>query len=189
MEPDKRAASKGAGYTSEEKSIANEFVKSSYQVLLSLARNSRRRARFHDTMMTDDILHEAYLKLSGKTVWQSQEQYIRTANLAIRQVIVDHARQKMALKRGGLQANIPHQEGVPVLPEYNETPEQIIVLNDLLERLERKQPRLAVIVDARYFAAMTEAETASALGLSERTVRRDWQLAKTWLASHMKELG
>lgn len=176
-----------AGYTDEEKAIASEFVKNSYEVLMALARKSRRRANFNDTMMTDDILHEAYLKLSGKTVWQSQEQYIRTANLAIRQVIVDHARKKMALKRGGMQGNLPDQEGESVLPEYNETPEQIIVLNDLLERLELKQPRLSVIVDARYFAAMTESETATALGLSERTVRRDWQLAKTWLAGKMKE--
>jgi RNA polymerase sigma factor (TIGR02999 family) len=177
------------GYTEEEKIIANELASNSYQALLTLARHGRRRARFYDTMMTDDILHEAYLKLSGKTVWQSQEQYIRTANLAIRQVIIDHARKKIALKRGGSQTDIQYQEDDPVLPEYNETPEQIIILNDLLDRLEQKQPRLAVVVDARYFAAMTETETATALGLSERTVRRDWQLAKTWLASKMTELG
>ena len=180
---------KDQGYTEEEKAIANKLVSNSYQVLLTLARHSRRRARFLDTMMTDDILHEAYLKLSGKTVWQSQEQYIRTANLAIRQVIVDHARKKLALKRGGSQTDIPYQDGDTVLPEYNETPEQIIVLNDLLELLELKQPRLSVVVDARYFAGMTENETASSLGLSERTVRRDWQLAKTWLASKMIDAG
>jgi RNA polymerase sigma factor (TIGR02999 family) len=189
MEQDKRVALKDQGYTEEEKKIANELVKNSYQVLLLLARNSRRRARFHDTMMTDDILHEAYIKLSGKTVWQSQEQYTRTGSLAIRQVIVDHARQKIAQKRGGSQSNLSYQEGDSVLPEYNETPEQIIILNDLLEQLERKQPRLSIVVNARYFAAMTETETASALGVSERTVRRDWQLAKTWLASKMTDIG
>jgi RNA polymerase sigma factor (TIGR02999 family) len=178
---------KNQGYTEEEKLIACELVKNSYQTLLSLARDRRRRSRFHDTMMTDDILHEAYLKLSGKTVWQSQEQYIRTASLAIRQVIVDHARHKIAQKRGGSQANEEYQEGDGVLPEYNETPEQILILNDLLERLEQKQPRLSMVVNARYFAAMSDTETASALGLSERTVRRDWQLAKTWLANKMTE--
>jgi RNA polymerase sigma factor (TIGR02999 family) len=187
MEPDKLDPPNAQGYTEEEKAIACELVKHSYQALLSVARDRRRRSRFHDTMMTDDILHEAYLKLSGKTVWQSQEQYIRTACLAIRQVIVDHARHKMAQKRGGSQANEEYQEGDGVLPEYNETPEQIITLNDLLDRLEQKQPRLSMVVNARYFAAMSEAETASALGLSERTVRRDWQVAKTWLATKMTE--
>jgi RNA polymerase sigma factor (TIGR02999 family) len=189
MQEDRYISSKDQGYSDEEKLIANEFVKSSYQALLAMARNKRRRARCHDTMMTDDILHDAYLKLSKKTVWQSQEQYMRTASLAMRQVIVDHARHKLALKRGGAQADISYQEGDSVLPEYNETPEQIIVLNDLLERLSKKQPRLSVIVDARYFAAMTETETAFALGLSERTVRRDWQLAKSWLASKMTEFS
>lgn len=189
MEQNCYTPSKDQGYSEEEKLIANEFVKSSYQALLTLARSSRRRARCNDTMMTDDILHEAYLKLSSKTVWQSKEQYMRTASLAMRQVIVDHARHKLALKRGGVQTDISYEDGAPVLPEYNETPEQIIVLNDLLERLELKQPRLSVIVDARYFAAMTESETAFALGLSERTVRRDWQTAKAWLAHKMTELS
>tara|TARA_R110002167_G_scaffold1441_38_gene6997 strand:+ start:4532 stop:5101 length:570 start_codon:yes stop_codon:yes gene_type:complete len=185
MEHYKLDCLKDQGYTEDEKAIACEMAKYSYQALLSVARDRRRRSRFHDTMMTDDILHEAYLKLSGKTVWQSQEQYFRTASLAIRQVIVDHARHKIAQKRGGSQVDEVYQEGDGVLPEYNETPEQILVLNDLLARLEQKQPRLSMVVNARYFAAMSETETASALGLSERTVRRDWQLAKTWLANKM----
>lgn len=189
MEKTKNSPNLDCGYTHEEKAAASDFVKNSYELLLSLARKSRRRANVNDTMMTDDILHEAYLKLSAKTVWQSQAQYIRTANLAIRQVIVDHARKKMAQKRCGEKNNIPYEEGNSILPEYNETPEQIVVLNDLLMRLEKKQPRLSVIVDARYFASMTELETASLLGLSERTVRRDWQLAKTWLAKNMTELS
>jgi len=136
-------------------------------------------------MMTEDVLHESFLKLSGKTVWQSPEQFLRTASLAIRQVVVDHARSRLALKRGGGAQQIEYVDGDTILPEFNETPEQILIVDDLLQQLEAKQPRLSKIVDARYFAGMTEAETATALGLSERTVRRDWQAARSWLAEKM----
>lgn len=173
------------GYTDEDRVIAHGFIEESYDVLLELARNNRRRAGFHDTMMTEDILHESFIKLSGKTVWQSQEQFIRTASLAMRQVIVDHARKNLTQKRGGANKDISYEELKEFLPEFNETPEQIVILDNLLKRLEEKQPRLLVIVDARYFAAMTEAETALALGISERTVRRDWQIARAWLADKM----
>lgn len=173
------------GYSEEERAIAHGFIEDSYDVLLSLARTNRRRAGFRDTMMTEDILHESFIKLSGRTVWQSQEQFIRTASLAIRQVVVDHARKNLALKRGGTNKDISYDEQTEFLPEFNETPEQIVILDNLLKKLEEKQPRLLVIVDARYFAAMSEAETALALGISERTVRRDWQIARAWLAEKM----
>lgn len=173
-------------YTAQERAIAEGLVDNAYEALLLLARNRRKRAGLSHTMMTEDILHECFLKLSGKTIWQSPEQFMCTASLAIRQVIVDHARRKLTQKRGCGEINLAYEEGDGVLPEYNETPEQIVMVNDLLEKLEATQPRLSKIVDARYFAAMTEAETASALGFSERTVRRDWQTARSWLAEKMQ---
>lgn len=173
------------GYSAYERGIANGFIEQAYDSLLSLARSRRRRAGLSHTMMTEDILHECFLKLSGKTVWQSPEQFMRTASLAIRQVIVDHARRKLTQKRGCGERSLSYDDAESVLPEYKETPEQILIINDLLEQLEAKQPRLSKVVDARYFAAMTEAETASALGFSERTVRRDWQTARSWLAEKM----
>lgn len=182
---DDRSASAMSGYSASETEIAEGLVASAYDALLSLARNRRRRAGFRDTMMTEDILHESFLKLSGKTAWESPEHFMRTASLAIRQVIVDHARESLTAKRGGGERNLTFDETVTVLPEFNETPEQIVLLNDLLAQLARHQPRWLRIVDARYFAGMTEAETAQLLGLSERTVRRDWQAARAWLAERM----
>lgn len=173
------------GYSTADLTIAEGFVNEAYEPLLQLARARRRRAGLEFTMMTEDILHECFLKLSGHTVWQSSEQFLRTASLAIRQVIVDHARQKLTLKRGAGASNLTYDDSQSVLPEYQETAEQIVELNDLLEQLASKQPRLAKVVDARYFAALTEAETAISLGCSERTVRRDWQAARAWLASKM----
>ncbi|MEM5517213.1 ECF-type sigma factor [Henriciella sp. AS95] len=174
------------GYSDEERKIAGGFIELAYEPLLELARNRRRRAGFHDTMMTEDILHESFMKLSGKTVWQSPEQFLRTASLAIRQVIVDHARRNLTAKRGEGKSAVEYIDDETVLPEFSETPEQILIVNDLLQQLEAAQPRLAKIVDARYFSGMTEAETASAFGLSERTVRRDWQAARNWLAKMMQ---
>ncbi|TRY32514.1 ECF-type sigma factor [Aliiglaciecola sp. M165] len=171
--------------TEQDKLLANELVKDAYHSLLNVARVHRRRARFNDTMMTDDVLNTAFLKITGQTVWQSQQHFSRLMCLAIRQVVVDHARQRLAKKRGGSQDNQEYKEGETLLPEYKESPEEIVMLNELLEQLEQKQPRLSLIVNARYFASLTEAETATALGMSERTVRRDWVTARAWLAKKM----
>lgn len=179
--------SSSEGYRTEERAIAAGLYESGYESLLALARNRRRRAGFRDTMMTEDILHECFLKLSGQTVWQSPEQFMRTAALAIRQVVVDHARRKLTHKRGNAENNLTYDDETSLLPEFNETPEQIVVLNDLLEQFEQQQPRLAQVFDARYFAGMTEVETASILGMSERTVRRNWQAARAWLADRLRQ--
>lgn len=173
------------GYSDQERRIASHLLEQAYEPLLRLARNRRRRVAQSATLMTEDILHDCFLKLSGKTVWQSQDQFIRTASLAIRQVIVDHARKKLTVKHGSGNNNLALNEDEALLPEYSETPEQILSINDLLEKLECKKPRLSKVVDARYFAGLTESETAIALGVSERTIRRDWQLAKAWLAEKM----
>lgn len=180
----------GAGsalYSDAEREIADRYFTENYNALLLLARQRRRRAGFADTYSTSDLLHETYLKLTGKTVWQSHQHFLSTAALAIRQAVVDHARKKAALRRNGGQRPLSlDAEESTVLPEFNETPEQIVVIADLLNRLAETNPRWLRIVDCRYFSGMTEAETALALGLSERTVRRDWVSARAWLAEHMR---
>lgn len=173
------------GYADEELRVAGGLVEAGYQSLLTLARNRRRRAGFSDTMMTEDVLHESFLKLSGKTVWQSQEHFLRTASLAMRQVVVDHARSKLTEKRGGGQVNERLDEALDRVPGFDETPEQIAVIDDLLQQLAKENPRWLRVVDARYFAGLTEPETAALLGLSERTVSRDWKDARAWLAARM----
>lgn len=173
------------GYVDEEIEIADGLARTGYEALLSLARNRRRRAGFSDTMMTEDVLHESFLKLSGKTVWQSQEHFLRTASLAMRQVVVDHARRKVADKRGGGQADARLDDVSDFVAGFGETPEQLVMIDDLLRKMASENPRWLRIVDARYFAGLTEEETAALLGLSERTVRRDWKAARAWLAERM----
>lgn len=176
-------------YSAEERTLAEGFAGSVYDTLLRLARTRRRRAGFRDTMMTEDLLHESFLKLSGRPVFQSPEHFLRSAVLAMRQVVIDHARKQLTAKRGKGDPGIPIDQAEDLLPDFGETPEQLVIINDLLRQLEAENPRWLRIVDARYFAGMTEAETAAVLGLSERTVRRDWQAARAWLAERMGAEG
>ena len=174
------------GYSGAECEIADRLVRENYGLLVEIARAKRRRARFSDTMCTTDILHESYLKLDGKAGWRSTEHFIRSAALAMRHVIVDHARRRLAAKRGGGQHPLPLDEADPFLPEFNETPEEILAIADVLQQLETHNPRWMRIVDARYFSGMTEEETARMLNLNARTIRRDWQAARAWIYSQLE---
>ena len=174
-------------YSEDERALADGFVRGAYDVLLDHARKRRRRAGFQDTMMTEDVLQECFLKMSGRQAWQSQEHFLRSAMLAVRQVVIDHARSQLTAKRGEGRRALPLDEVGSLTPEFGETPEQLVIINDLLMQLERENPRWVRVVDARYFNGMTEAETAAVLGVSERTVRRDWQAARAWLETRMSD--
>lgn len=173
------------GYRDEERAIAEGFFEAAYSELLNVARQKRRRAGFQDTMMTEDVLQECFVKLTGRSVWASQEHFFRCAALAIRQVVVDHARQRLTQKRGGGVRDVALDEVEDALATYSETPEQLVIIDDLLRQMEAEHPRWVRIVDARYFSGMSEAETAAVLGLSERTVRRDWKAARDWLETQI----
>lgn len=173
------------GYTPHDRHVAERLFTDCYRELLAMARLRRRRANFSDTMQSVDVLHEVYLKLCGVPVWQSRAHFMSTAALAIRQVVVTHARERLTAKRGGGATIVEFREQEALFPEYQETPEQIAIVGDLLTRLESENPRWARIVDCRYFAGLTEDETAFALGISSRTVRRAWTDARAWLAQHV----
>jgi RNA polymerase sigma factor (TIGR02999 family) len=165
------------GYSAQDNSLASELVSAFHAELIGIARARRRRTNASDTLMTLDVLHEAFLKLDGKQGFRSPSHFLAVASLAMRQVIVDHARRKLAEKR---------QKAEDVrLAGFGESPEQMVAIGQLLDSLGAHNPRWLRIVDARYFAGLTEAETAAVLGISERTVRRDWQDARRWLAKRL----
>ncbi|MEM1263641.1 MAG: ECF-type sigma factor [Pseudomonadota bacterium] len=172
-------------YLDDERHLVDELVAAHYAELLEMARKRRRRAGMSDTLQTDDVLHKAYLKLMRTPVWQSDTHFLRTAALAIRHVVVSHARHKLADKRGGASVDLDINELDNVLPGAAETPEEVVTIGDLLTQLEQRNARWARVVDARYFGGMTEDETARALDISPRTVRREWQAAKLWLAEQI----
>lgn len=172
-------------YDAIERERAEALICEHYDTLIGIARAKRRRNGLNDTVSTVDLLHEAYVRIGGQTLFDDGAHFIRAVNLAMRHVIIDHARRKLADKRGGGERDITLDEYSPVLPEFSETPEELVGIAQLLRALEACNPRWLKVVDARYFGGMTEDETASVLGVSTRTIRRDWTEARQWLAQQM----
>ncbi|MEM6857767.1 MAG: ECF-type sigma factor [Pseudomonadota bacterium] len=170
-------------YDEVERNVAAALFAQHYEDLANLARARRRRSKAADTMMTEDILHESFLKLGQEKTWRDDKHFLCAASLAIRHVIVDYARRKLSAKRRHESVGDP--EYAHNLVEYGESPEELVAIGSLMEQLEEARPRWARIVDARYFAGMTEEEAADMLGVSSRTVRRDWTDARSWLAQRI----
>lgn len=173
-------------YTTGDRALADKLFRENYEALLNIARMRRRRAQLN-TMNTVDLLHESYLRLGKRAGYESTQHFQRTASLAMRHVIVDHARRRISEKRGGAQADVPLEAVEEALPGFSETPEQIVLIAELMDQLGAYRERWMHIVDARYFAGMTEEETAYLYGISVRTVRREWADARKWLAEMLDE--
>lgn len=157
-----------------------------YEQLHGLAHAQRRRWKGDATLNTTVLVHEAYLKLAATDApdWKSRAHFLSVAARAMRQVLLDHARGKQALKRGGDRVRVTLEE--QRLEELGVRPEEdpsdaILALEDALGRLEDRDRRQARVVECRFFGGMTIRETAEALGVSTATVERDWAMAKAWL--------
>ena len=143
-----------------------------------MARGGAGRSR--GTLSTTALVHEAYLKLvdHAHTGWNDRAHFLAIASLAMRHVLVDRAREHNTLKRGGERQRITLDE-VELSAETE--PETLLQLDDALNRLATFDARLARVVECRFFGGLSEQETAEALGLTTRTVRRDWVKARVLL--------
>ena len=149
-----------------------------YSDLQRVAHRERRRKQAPaETLGTTALVHEAYLKLARHEVFKSRAHFLNTAALAMRQVLASHARSRLRDKHGGGGARVD-LDAIDVLVESDE---RIVALDEALTALEKSAPRLARVVECRYFAGYCDAETALALGVTERTVERDWAMAKALL--------
>lgn len=139
----------------------------------------RRESRTHSLQPTA-LVHEAYLRLVDITQvqWQDRAHFFSVASTIMRRILVDHARANRARKRGGGEDTLWLDEAS--MPSPGRAPE-LVSLNDALDRLAQFDQRQAKIVEMRFFAGMTEEETGEVLGVSVRTVKRDWRMAKAWL--------
>lgn len=156
-----------------------------YQELHAMARRYLRFRRPGQTLTTTALVHEAYLKLvdhSGAT-WQDRAHFLSVAAIAMRHILVDSARRRVAKKRGGEGVRIPFDE----LRLGNEEPRaeaqavEVLALDRALTSLAALNQRLSQLVELRFFAGLNEEETAQVMGTSERTVRRDWRKARAFL--------
>lgn len=159
-----------------------------YDDLRSVARAQLSRLRPGETLDTTALIHEAYLRMEGQSrvTLADRANFFAYSATVMRSVIVDFARRKSALKRG---AGAPHLSLDDGLDGSAQQSEMILALDDALRHLSSIDPRLEKVVDCRFFGGMTEVETASAVGISERTVRRDWRRAKGWLYGYLTDAG
>ncbi len=150
-----------------------------YDELRALAASYLRRERADHTLQTTALVHEAYLRLTGQhgTIWQNRGHFFGIAAQAMRRVLVDHARRRKAEKRSGGRAITLPDDLTPGAVE----PDEILAVDQALERLAVLDPRQARIVELRYFAGLTVEKTAAVLEVSPATVKRDWVSAKAWL--------
>lgn len=170
----------GAG-AADGPATSSTLVTALYNDLRRMARRERSRVGSPATLQTTALIHEAYIKLhrSG-SVWNDRHHFMRAAAAAMRQVLVDAARARLSLKRG--EGDRPLSLDEELVGEVQQMPDQVVVnLGDALEKLGSLNPRLAQVVECRFFAGYTEAETAEALEVTSRTVERDWVKAKAWL--------
>jgi RNA polymerase sigma factor (TIGR02999 family) len=149
-----------------------------YDELRRAAHRERRRIGAGDTLATTALIHEAYVRLARNGGFDSHGHFLRIAAIAMRRVLVDRVRSQLRLKRGSGIADLP----IEAADDFHvEEDERIEAIDEALVRLTALSPRLADIVECRFFAGYSEKETADALGLSERTVQRDWATARAWL--------
>lgn len=161
-----------------------ELVDALYADLQKLARRERFRLGAGATLCTTALISEAWLKLQRTSDWESRQHFLGTAALAMRQVLVNDAVARRADKRNQGEAPLPLDEAMNA-PDLAD--EQLLLVNDAVEKLAAFSPRLAHVVECRYFAGLSDAETALALGVTQRTVRRDWSKARAWLFSELGE--
>jgi RNA polymerase sigma factor (TIGR02999 family) len=151
-----------------------------YDELRRMARQQLRHERDGHTLATTDLVHEAWLRLGSAPDGAAMEraQFFAIASAAMRHVLIDHARRHQALRRGGGARAVTLDEAQIAATESSA---ELVALDDALSRLAELDERLARVVECRYFGGLTEDETARALGVTARTVRRDWVKAKAWL--------
>lgn len=160
----------------------SELMPLLYEELRRTARRERRRAGAGETYATTALVNELYVKMHRGSEdgqgFATRADFMAVSAIAMRRILLEQARSRMRLKRGNGQANVELDEDL--LPAAGND-EQIIAVNDALQDLAKKSPRMASIVECRFFAGYSDRETAEALDLSERTVQREWALARAWL--------
>ncbi|QXD16978.1 sigma-70 family RNA polymerase sigma factor [Rhodocaloribacter litoris] len=159
-----------------------------YDELHRLARQQRYQWCGHHTLNTTALVHEAYLKLARdrNVSWKDRAHFFALAARVMRQVLVNEARKKKALRRGGGQVRV-HPDAEALVAE--DAMEELLALDDALGHLERRSERQCRVFESRFFLGLSVEETAAALDVSPSTVKRDWRQATTWLYRLLNEEG
>jgi|SRR5579875_1969721 len=165
---------------SGDREAEDDLIERVYPDLHAMAKGHFRWENPGHTLQPTALVNEVYLKLMGEAAadWKNRAHFFAVASRAMHQILTDHARRACAGKRGGKAPHISLDEGVTI---SNEACINLVILDEALRCLEKIKPRLFQVVVCRYFGDMTEEEIAEALGVSTRTVKRDWEFARAWL--------
>ena len=169
------------------KSAADRVIPLVYPDLKRLARRFMRKERADHTLQPTALVNEAYLRLVGgsEVDWKDRAHFFGVAAQLMRRILVDHARERHAAKRGG-----PGQQKISLDGAlcYNyEDPDELLAVDEALDRLSAFDPRQARIVELRFFVGLSIEEAAEVLGFSSRTIKREWDIARAWLKCQLSE--
>ena len=170
---------------------ADELMPLVYDELRRLAERYLRGERRGHTLQATALVHEAYLKLVDQTRvdWQGRTHFFAVGARVMRHLLIDYARGRGRAKRGGDWHRVTLAEGIVPGSASGLEPEQLLALEECLERLTELDPRQARVVELRFFSGLTVEETAAALGVSPVTIKRDWSMARAWIERELEPEG
>jgi RNA polymerase sigma factor (TIGR02999 family) len=160
---------------------ADALLKLVYGELHRQAHRYLQKERVGHTLQTTALVQEAYLKLveQKSVAWESRTHFFAIAATMMRRILIDYAKTKHRVRRGGEHEDLPLENALTI--SVSETDFDLLALDEALNRLAAKEAHLAKVVELRFFSGLDVVETAEVLGISESTVKRDWQMAKAWL--------
>lgn len=177
----------------------DDLIPAVYAELRAIAHRQVQRERRNHTLSTTALVHEAYLRLvdQRRTQWQDRSHFFAVASRVMRRILIDSARRHRASKRGGADERVPIEESAALadsgpgaaddLAAADQRADVLVALDDALNGLAALDARLVRVIECRFFGGLTEEETAATLGVTARTVRRDWVKAKGWLQRALQE--
>jgi RNA polymerase sigma factor (TIGR02999 family) len=175
-----------SGVTAGDAVATERLFRLLYGDLRELAARFLQKERRGHTLQPTALVHEAFLKLvdQSRVDWQGKTHFFAIGAQAMRRVLVDHARGRQRAKRGGDRQRIVLDEHVALSPQRDE---DVLALEEALERLAEQDPRQASIVEMRFFGGMTVAEVAEVLDVSKRTVESEWTMVRAWLKRELSQ--
>lgn len=169
-----------------EKPASDELLPLVYAELRRMAAARMAQEASGQTLQPTALVHEAWLRLvgAGNRSWENRAHFFGAAAEAMRRILIESARRKSRLKRGGNRVRVELEE----LDLATTTPDdRVLLIDEALGRLEQKNPELARIVTLKFFGGLTNEEVAELLQVNERTIRRQWTFAKAWLLENIRE--